>query len=387
MKPIRKLRLLPALALTMLAAAMLVACGDKKADAPEAAKAGPAAQAAPATDKVVIGVYGGDWEKNIRAAGLEQYARDNHLTVEIVPGADAEWLAKLRAANGNSPAYDIVVFQPDSVQRAAAAGLLQPLDAGHIPNLAKLYPTVQEKFSKEGKTYAAAFSLGQLGLAYRTDLVKTPPKSWLDLWNPEYKGHVAISSPTYAAGLQFFAGLTHALGGELSKDADVERTFKKLAELKSNAVAFPDSPGAIQTLLERGDAWVVPYWDGRVFALQKTGLKVGFAYPTDGPVVGAANWVIAKGAPNLDNAYKLVDFLSSDKVQKAFSDASLYGMTNRDVQYSDELKGKVQVGEEAYKKLIWIDYETATPKVADWTNRWSQALGSPSAQSVQSTQK
>lgn len=91
--------------------------------------------------------------------------------------------------------------------------------------------------------------------------------------------------------------------------------------------------------------------------------------------MGAANWVIAKGAPNLANAYKLLDFLSSDKVQKAFSDGSLYGMTNRDVQYSDELKGKVQVGEEAYKKLIWIDYETATPKVTDWTNRWSQALG------------
>ena len=368
-RSIRAIRILPTLAVTLIAASILAACGDKKPDAPAAAAA-PAA-----TDKVVIGVYGGDWEKNIRAAGLEQYAKDNKLNVEIVPGADAEWLAKLRAANGNNPAYDIVVFQPDSVQRAAAAGLLEPLEAKNIPNLAKLYPTVQEKFTKDGKTYAAAFSLGQLGLAYRTDLVKTPPKSWLDLWNPEYKGHVAISSPSYAAGLQFFAGLTHALGGELKNDADVERTFAKLAELKGNAVAFPDSPGAIQTLLERGDAWVVPYWDGRVFALQKSGLKVGFAYPTDGPVVGAANWVIAKGAPNMANAYKLLDFLSSDKVQKAFSDGSLYGMTNQDVQYNDELKTKVQVGEEAYKKLIWIDYETATPKVTDWTNRWSQALG------------
>ncbi|EJM97731.1 ABC transporter substrate-binding protein [Herbaspirillum sp. YR522] len=368
----KSIRLIPTLVVTLLAAAVLAACGDKKPDAPQASA--PAAAPA-ATDKVVIGVYGGDWEKNIRAAGLEQYAKDHHIQVEIVPGADAEWLAKLRAANGNNPAYDIVVFQPDSVQRAAAAGLLQPLDATNIPNLAKLYGSVQDKFSRDGKTYAAAFSLGQLGLAYRTDLVKTPPKSWLDLWNPEYRGHVAISSPTYAAGLQFFAGLTHALGGELKNDADVDKTFAKLAELKGQAVAFPDSPGAIQTLLERGDAWVVPYWDGRVFALQKSGLKVGFAYPTDGPVVGAANWVIAKGAPNLANAYKLVDFLSSDKVQKSFSDGSLYGMTNRDVQYNDDLKSKVQVGEEAYKKLIWIDYETATPKVADWSTRWAQALG------------
>lgn len=50
-------------------------------------------------------------------------------------------------------------------------------------------------------------------------------------------------------------------------------------------------------------------------------------------------------------------------------------MTNKDVQYSDELKKQVQVGEDAYSKLIWIDYTTATPQLADWTRRWSQALG------------
>ncbi|MCG8708398.1 ABC transporter substrate-binding protein [Brenneria sp. 4F2] len=329
----------------------------------------------PATDAVIVGVYGGDWEKNIRASGLEQFARDNHIKLTVVPGADAEWFAKLRAAKGRRSPYDIVVFQPDTVQRAVAAGLLQPLENKDIPNLANLYQSVQSRFVSDGKTYAAAFSLGQLGLAYRSDLVTTPPTSWLDLWRPEYKGHVAISSPTYAAGLQFFAGLVNALGGKLDNPADVDKAFAKLAELRGNAVAFPDSPGAIQTLLERGDAWIVPYWDGRVFALKQQGVKVDFVYPSDGPVVGAANWVIPKGAPNLANAYKLVNALSSDAVQKSFSDKSLYGMTNKDVQYSEDLKSQVKVGEEAYSKLIWIDYSVATPNLADWTSRWSKALG------------
>ena len=167
----------------------------------------------------------------------------------------------------------------------------------------------------------------------------------------------------------------HALGGELAKPADVDNAFAKLATLRGNAVAFPDSPGAIQTLLERGDAWIVPYWDGRVFALKQQGMKVDFVYPSDGPVVGAANWVIPKGAPNLANAYKVVNALSSAEVQKAFSDKSLYGMTNKEVQYSDVLRSQVKVGEVAYSKLIWIDYSSATPQLADWTRRWSQSLG------------
>ncbi|CAM5189262.1 Putative spermidine/putrescine transport system substrate-binding protein OS=Castellaniella defragrans OX=75697 GN=HNR28_001239 PE=4 SV=1 [Castellaniella defragrans] len=347
----------------------LVLSGCNKTDSSKVAQ-GPAP-----TDSVVIGVYGGEWETDVQQAGLDQFAKDEHIKVQVSPGADAEWFAKLRAAGGKNPPYDIVIFQPDTVERAVAAGVLEPLDASKAPNLSKLYPSVQDRFVFDGKTYAAGFSLGQLGLAYRSDLMPFKPTSWLDLFRPELKGHVAISPLTYSAGLQFFAGLTHALGGELKNPQDVDKAFKKLAELKANVAALPNSPGAIQTLLERGEIWVVPFWDGRVFALQKQGLKVDFAYPTDGPVVGAANWVIAKGAPNMVNAYKLLNFLSSAKVQKAFSDRALYGMTNKDVVYSDNLKGKVQVGEEAYKKLIWVDYKTATPNLVEWSDRWSKALG------------
>ncbi|MEJ8307030.1 ABC transporter substrate-binding protein [Saccharibacillus sacchari] len=328
-----------------------------------------------ATDTVVIGVSGGAWEQNIRAAALDQFEKDTGIKVEVVAGTDAEWFPKLKASNGNNPAYDVLVLQPDTIERAVASDLLQPLDTANVPNLADLYPSVEERFTKDGKVYAAGFSMGQLGLAYRKDLVSTPPTKWTDLWNDEYKGHVAISSPTYSAGLQFFSGLVGALGGTVDNTADVDKAFAKLAELKSSAVAFPDNAGSIQTLLERGDAWIVPMWDGRTFAMADSGLDVGFAYPEDGPVAAVASWTVTKGSPNLANAYKLVDYLSSPDVQKKFSDLSLYGMTNKNVEYSDSLKERVQVGEEAYKKLTWVDYAVATPNLADWTNRWTEALG------------
>ena len=351
--------------LKTLQACLLFAAGSVAVYAAEAQK----------TDSLIVGVYGGDWEKSIRKAGLDDWAKENNVKLTVVSGADAEWFAKLRAGHGRTSPWDVLIFQPDTVQRASAAGLLQPLDVNKIPNLAKLYPSVQERFTSDSKVWAAGFSLGQLGLAYRTDLVKTPPTSWMDLWKPEYKGHVAISSPTYSAGLQFFSGIVHALGGELDNAQAVDKAFDKLSELRDNAVAFPDSPGAIQTLLERGDAWIVPFWDGRVFALKQSGMKIDFVYPKEGAVVGAANWVIPKGAKNLVNAENLVNALSGAKIQSSFADMSLYGMANSETQYSPELKAQVKVGEEYYKHLVWIDYRTATPKLAEWTQRWSQALG------------
>jgi putative spermidine/putrescine transport system substrate-binding protein len=366
----KKRKLLIPFTVLMSLAIVASACGGNK-QAADGSRGG----ALPKTDHVVIGVSGGDWEKNIRAAALDNFAKETGIKVDVVTGTDAEWFNKIKASNGKNPSYDILILQPDTIQRAMSANLLQPLDTKNVPNLADLYPSVQQRFTKDGAAYAAGFSMGQLGIAYREDLVPVKPTKWADLWRPEYKGHVAISSPTYSAGLQFFSGLIHSLGGQEKNDADVNKAFDKLAQLKDNVVAYPDSSGSIQTLLERGDAWVVPFWDGRVFAMKQAGMKVGFAYPEDGPVAAVASWAIMKGSPNLANAYKLLDYLCSPEVQKAFSDKSLYGMTNKKVQYSDELKKQVQVGEDFYKKLTWVDYDAVTPKLADWTNRWTQVLG------------
>jgi putative spermidine/putrescine transport system substrate-binding protein len=327
------------------------------------------------TDHVVIGVYGGNWETSIRKAALDQFQKETGIKVDVVSGADAEWFAKLRASNGNNPMYDLLILQPDTIQRAISAKLLQPLDSKNIPNLKDLSPSVQKKLSKGNQSYAAGFSMGQLGIAYRKDLVPVEPKKWTDLWNPAYKGHVAISSPTYSAGLQFFSGLIHALGGKETNEADVNQAFQKLGQLKSSVVAYPDNPGSIQTLLERGDAWVVPFWDGRAFAMQQANSNIGFVYPEDGSVAAAASFAITKGSPNLANAYKLLNYLLQPKVQKAFAEENFYGMTNKNVQYSDNLKKKIKTGEEVYNQLTWVDYRVATPKLADWTNRWSQIMG------------
>src|SRR5690625_2071023 len=176
----------------------LVACGGGESEGNEESER---------TNEVVIGVYGGDWETNIREAGLDQFEEETGINVTVVSGADAEWYSKLRAADGVDPIYDVLILQPDTIERAVAADLLEPLDQEKLPNLEHFYPTVHESLTFNDTLYAAGFSVGQLGIAYRGDLLETAPTKWLDLWNPEYEGKVGISSPSYAAGLQFFSGI------------------------------------------------------------------------------------------------------------------------------------------------------------------------------------
>lgn len=323
---------------------------------------------------VTIGVYGGDWEANIGEA-LATFEEETGINVNVIAGTDAEWYMKMRAANGSNVPYDLLILQPDTIQRATSADLLQPLDEEKVPHLAELYDSVQQRFEQDGKEYAAAFSMGQLGIAYTPSAVENVPENWLDLANEEYQGQLGMSSPSYSAGLQFFSGVTQALGGEEANPEDIDRTFEELKKMNQNVVAYPDNPGTIQTLLDRGEISIIPFWDGRIFALQDAGMDIDFVYPEDGAVAAVASWAMMKNAPNEENAYELLNYLSSPEVHSMFSEKSYYGMANENTQYSDAIKDKVEVGEEQFASLKWVDYEVSTGKVSEWTNRWSRELG------------
>lgn len=362
----RFLQLLGVAGLSALAGGSLAGCAGGSSTASSDA---PSAVAdLEQTDSVIIGVYSGDWEKSIEQAALNAFADETGIDVQVVSGADAEWLTKLSAANGKNVPYDLLILQPDSIQKAIDANLLQDLDAEHVPNLADLFDSAKERFTVNDKLYAAGFSMGQLGIAYRTDKVATPPTSWADLWGDEYAKSLGISPLTYSAGLQFFWSQT-------KKGTDIDGAFSKFEQLKPNISSYPDGAGTIQTLLQRGDVAAVPFWDGRAFAWQAQGQPIGFAYPTDGPVAAIASWVIPQGAPNLANAYRLLDYLCQPEPQSKYADLSFYGMCNKNATYSDDFLAKAQVGEEFYSKLDWVDYSVATPNLADWSTRWQQIMG------------
>jgi Bacterial extracellular solute-binding protein len=66
------------------------------------------------------------------------------------------------------------------------------MDLARLPNAID----VQPRFFVEGK--GVGFFTYVTGLAYNTEIVKTPPTSWKDLWDPKYKGKIAI--PPAGAG-------------------------------------------------------------------------------------------------------------------------------------------------------------------------------------------
>jgi putative spermidine/putrescine transport system substrate-binding protein len=326
---------------------------------------------------LVACVAGGAWETAFRDHMAKPFSEKHPgIKLHLDLTAGTAQLAKLRAARTNNPPFDVVLMLDEQMDIAMREGLIDPFDAREVPNVKDLYTvSTPVKWQKDGKFYAVHQNWGQLGIMYRTDKVKTPPKEWLDVWKPEYKGLVGMPPISYSVGLQFFVATIHALGGDEKNAADVDRAFEKMKELKPNIVQQPADAGAIQQLIERGDIGVVPLWDGRAHALAAAGLPIAFSYPNKpGPVASGAPVAIAKGTKNRAAALRFIDFRLSPEPQKGFCQQMWYGPSNKQVKLDPKYAAKVAYGTDHYAKLLAPNYDVVSQKLGEWTQRWAAIL-------------
>lgn len=327
---------------------------------------------------LVACVAGGAWEDAFQANMAKPF-NDKYpkvkLNLDLTSGTAQ--LAKLRAAKGNNPPFDEVLILDEEMDIAVREGLIEPFDASEVPNVAKLYSvSAPEKWQKDGKYYAVHQNWGQLGLTYRTDKIQNPPKDWLDVWKPEYKGMLGMPPISYSVGLQFFIATVHALGGNEANEADVDKAFEKMKELKPNIAQQPADAGSIQQLLERGDIALVPLWDGRAFGLAASGLPIDFIYPDNpGPVASGSPVAIAKGTKNRKASLALLNFRLGAEPQQGFCQQMWYGPSNKDVKLDPKYQEKVHYGDEAYEKLLTPNYDVVSQKLGEWSQRWASIFG------------
>jgi putative spermidine/putrescine transport system substrate-binding protein len=328
--------------------------------------------------ELVVCVAGGKWETAFRDGMLKPFTEKNPgLKVHLDLTAGTAQLAKLRAARGNNPPFDIVNMLDEQMDVAIREGLIDPFDASEVPQVKNLYAVSEPaKWQKDGKYYAVHQNWGQLGITYRADKVKNPPKEWLDFWKPEYKGLIGMPPISYSIGLQFFIATIHGLGGDEKNPADVDRGFEKMKALQGSVVQQPADAGVIQQLLERGDVGIVPLWDGRAHALAEAGLPIGFNYPNKpGPVASGAPMGIVKGTKNRAAAVRMIDFRLSPQPQKAFCETMWYGPSNKTVKLDPKYAARVAYGTEHYAKLLAPNYDVVTQKLGEWSQRWATIFG------------
>ena len=223
--------------------------------------------------ELVIVSFAGSLQEPHQWLARRMEARHPGLRIRLVPSESQDVVAQIKAAQGFSP-YDAMPNGEPPHLIGIKDSYIQRADAKLLSNYANVYP----EFIQKSQGYGVPVSYSLIGLAYNEKMVKTPPKSWADMWKPEYRGKVGIPRASSNLGLGALVIAAKVFGG--SED-NLDPGWSKLQELKPQVGR---SPTQLLQMLEREEIAIAPLWNNDAAGAAQKGLPIKFVQPDPGPV-------------------------------------------------------------------------------------------------------
>jgi spermidine/putrescine transport system substrate-binding protein len=308
-----------ALPLALLLSLALAACGatGNTSTAPP-----PADPAAPATGSLRTFTY----EDTVAPHLLDPFKEQNpDLDVKTATfDSDSEAAAKLV---GGFQA-DVVEACADEIDPLSEQDLLRPLSKKALPGFDKLaFHDAPGVVDKQGQILFVPVSAGPQGLIVNTEKVKDVERSWKALFDPKYKGEVAIEGDESLTPIGE-AALAMGFKKPMELTAkQIEEVTAFLKEHRSQFRSYTESDSDTINLLKSGEIVLADGGRGTALAAEEAGIPVEWIAPKEGPL----SWICGLGIPsnseNVDAAYKLINYYVSPEAQ-AQSALEGYVVTN-----------------------------------------------------------
>ncbi len=255
------------------------------------------------------------WTEYIPQQTIDCFEQVYGITVnQSEYSSNEEMYAKLNAGGAN---YDLVQPTDYIVAPMIRQGLLQELDKSKLPVLENFDPNyLNLPFDPDNK-YTIPYQAGTDALVFNTDAVQDPPKSYADLWKPDYAGRLVMLDDSRAIiGATL---LTLGYDPNTTDPAQLDEAKNKLAELVPGVKLFDsDSP---KSALIAGDVDLGITWTGEAVLAQRENPAIQYGYPTEGTILWQDNYAIPKDAPHLDAAYAWLNYtLQGDVFWKMLED-------------------------------------------------------------------
>ena len=311
---------------------------------------------------VIVRDSGGSYGAALQKAVYTPFTQETGIKVNVLNLDDAPLLAQIKQGR---PQCDLINNSMMSHHKYIEQGALETLDHDRIKSVksAKI-PGSQVTDHAIGNSF-----YGQC-IAYRTDAFGgRKPESWADFWDTKaFKGARSMVNPDGDLPELEFALLADGVPMDKLYPLDVDRAFKVLTRLRPHIKKFWDSGPLPGVLLSRQEVTMSTVWDGRIADLQKQGVPV--ARQLNGMRRQFQGYAIAKGAANVDGAYRLMDFSLRAEIQaniaKAFpsnpSSPVAYGKLTEDER--NALAGAPKYYDKGFDADIdwWIKNEAAVTK-------------------------
>ena len=278
---------------------------------------GPAA----AEGEVVFTSWGGSFQDALRSAMLKPAATALNVTVkEDTTNGIQDVRAQITAG---AVAWDVSEQDLPSCETLSREGKLEPIDYSIVDTTGIPEALIH-------KNYIGFINFTKV-IAYRKDAFgDNGPKSWADFWDTEkFPGkrsmHGKVNYNLEAALMADGVPMAEVYD-TLATDEGMARAWAKLGEIAPEVTVWYRGGSQSAQLLRDGEVDMIHMGHNRVESVMASGIDVAYAF--DGGTMDIDCLLVPKGAPNKDNAMRLINELLSAKSQARLARTMPLGPVN-----------------------------------------------------------
>jgi iron(III) transport system substrate-binding protein len=262
-------------------------------------------------------------------------------------------MARVEAERAN-PQADVIwgVFN-DYLTAAARKGLLEPYVAKESDRIPARFKHPENLW--QGVTLlTVAFAVN---VKRMQELRLTPPRTWDDLLDLRYRGHIVMSNPS-TSGTAYLLLASHV------KRLGEDKAFEYYERLDRNLAQVTKSGGAPGRMAAAGETPVGVALAYEVEVARKQGAPIEVIHPTDGVAWTFEGNALVRGARNPQNARRFLDWAVSRSAMEAYAKWRGNGITRTDVAVSGPRITDL--------KLIDLDFVWAAENKDRLVKKWQE---------------
>lgn len=246
-------------------------------------------------------------KKEIYEPIIKEFEERSGIWVEIIPGGTNELLEKIKFEESGSGGDIMFGGGIDSLE--VYSGEFQPYRPAQYEHLDHTYASESDAYT--------VFSRLPVVLIYNKKLVISAgaPRSWEELLNSRWKGHIAYADPVKSgSSYTSLQTLIQVLNNQYSQE-EILRNFSDNLE---HDIAS-GSEEAIENVVTGKKLIGVTYEEAALKRIA-AGADIGVIYPEQGTTAVPDGCAIIRDAPHQENACLFVEFIVGEDVQRLLED-------------------------------------------------------------------
>ncbi|MDX2495411.1 MAG: spermidine/putrescine ABC transporter substrate-binding protein [Desulfuromusa sp.] len=224
--------------------------------------------------------------------------------------------------------FDVALIDGNSIPSYIRSGWLTPISDKDIPNRKHIIPRWRDAY-EGAKEYSVPYFWGTVGIAYRSDLVKSPMTSWMDILKPaeELRGKIFMfpqSRELVDIGLKALGYSVNTLN-----DPKAYKEVKKLLIEQKPYVKQYDCLAIDETsALIKGEILAATNYSGDALTLQAINEDITYIVPSEGSFLWVDYLVVMAKSEKKKLAMDFINFLNNPENAAEHAEYMYYATPN-----------------------------------------------------------